>query len=517
MNRTRKPLITFILLILSVSALFAVSYTGGSADHVLLFYPRSSTTDTSSAIELSAADSLTTMGSNPLDFSATSTISAQNNNLAIFRIYDTLANEYMSIPSYAGYRANDYDDKVYIDNYSNTRVRRYTLMFGNVANSVTLNIHTTGIFVKMDEPGITRDFSLSCIMNEAHINNSGTQYVQEGSDQTNVNMTSGQEYSLLANYTGNYAKFTNKGNGDYELYCPSTPTVAINSGSGYYYPLYQRLFDICIKLAEPKATETLKPGYYSTTITITSESTYTNLIWRGTKGVTGENRIDNDVLTMQMSQTITVYGYISGSGISEPTIHSISINPGPDTYSMNLSDTTALYNIANVNYHASDVLLSTDTKVADILPNTPERKTERENYYKIYITPNNKYVPGTTEYGDYEFTRRLDKTEKIKYDLYMLTGAGGATETAFKDITSSTKFPSTSVIGYAVGSTTGDAFYIVPRYTLNTETYNNNSATKYSEFWDISDINLYLKVIDDSTTHTVGEYTSTIYFTLVAD
>lgn len=495
MDRLRRLLLSSILTLLFIPSLFAASYTDGSADHVLLFYPRAVTTDPEYAINISEASSLTTIGNTPLEFSTTST-----NNLAIFRIYDTLANSYMSIPQYAGYRASNYG-------YSASQ------MF-NVDNSVTLQIHTTGIFVKVDDPGVTRDFSLSCILNEAHIAQSGNSY-ELCQDYTNINMQSGQQYQLVAGRSNTYAEFTDLGSGDYELFAPSTPTVAINTGNGYYYPLYLRLFDICVKLDTPKSSERVEPGYYTTTITIESTTTYSNLIWRGTKGETGENRIDNDVLTMKMSQTITVYGYVPGDGITEPAVHMLSVSPASDTYSMNLSNTDVLYDVAALEFHADDTLLSTTD--AEIIPNTPAKKQLRENYYKVYITPNSVYVPGRTDYGGYKFTSVLDPTKTIAYDLYMKTGTGGDTETALKNAANISTFPSSVIIASVSGSTASEAYRLNPRYTVNKETYNaNNNLSKYSEFWDISGAEIYLKVTDE-TNHPVGQYTSTIYFTLVSN
>lgn len=82
MDRLRRLLLSSILTLLFIPSLFAASYTDGSADHVLLFYPRAVTTDPEYAINISEASSLTTIGITPLEFSTTST-----NNLAIFSEY----------------------------------------------------------------------------------------------------------------------------------------------------------------------------------------------------------------------------------------------------------------------------------------------------------------------------------------------------------------------------------------------------------------------------------------------
>ncbi len=494
------PLLTILLLSTS-SLIFAAGNeppaTAGYADHVLLFYPKSPTLDPAKAIELSTNKALYTMGNTPLEFSADST-----DNLSIFRIYDTLPNDYQYIPQYRE-SYYSYDDG-----------------FFSFGNSVTLSIHTSGIFVNLDDPGTTRDFSLNCILNEARIKSDASSFELIKSNQ---DMANGTKYYTISDFDV-YSQFTDFGNGDYELFVPSTPTVSIGQTSqsadgGYYFPLFLRLFDVCIKLEQPKdPSKEIKAGYYSTTITIESTSTYQNLIWRGTKGVLGKNKIDNDVYTMTMSQTVTVYGYVAGDTITQPTFHILSISPSTDTYSINLADKDTLYSVAQIEFHAnSEVLSSEDPETANIIKTSPN---VRKSYYKVYITPNSKYTGPSSDYGEYSFKKNINDAvaKQITYDLYLKTGSGGGTDTAFKNITQSTEMPSSSTIGYAEGSSSSKVYTIVPDYTLYKEKYSNNPQhVKYSEFWDLSDVTIYLKVTGDTTGKAIGQYTSTIFFTLVTN
>ena len=480
-----KVLSAILILILIAPVLLAEDIAGYS-DHILLFYPRSSTKDVTNAIDLSAAASLTTIGNDPITFSEES-----DGNLSIFRIYDTLANDYSSVPTYRGYTKNTqgYASDMFTNGYS-----------------VTLRIHTSGLFVKVDDPSVTRDFSLSCIYNEAHIGSGGNSFeICDG--YKNITLPIGSRYASACGADTMYSEFRDLGGGEYEIFVPSTPTVT--TGNSSYYPLLLRLYDFCIKLEDPKTNERIEPGYYTTTITIESTTTYRNIIWKGTK--TG-NHIDSDYVDMQMSRTITVYGYVPGEGLESPNIHSMTISSSTDTYSMNLSDTDALYDIAKVAFHADNVIYSTDTGV--VIPNTDENKAIRAEYFKIYITPNTQYAPGQADYGSYRFALNRDPSETISYDLYLKTGSSGSAETAFKNVTSSTELPSTSIIGYAE-AVSNTVFCLVPRYTLFTEIY--GAQKKYSEFWDLAEVGIYLKVTDTSDNHHMGQYSSTIYFTLVSN
>lgn len=484
MRVKRLIILILILMFLVIPPVFSATNIKGYSDHILLFYPRNTTADTSYAIDLSEAVSLTTMGDDPLTFSEDS-----EKNLSIFRIYDTLANDCNDVPRYVSESANSYTTTNYFSN----------------GESVTLKIHTSGLFVKVDDPGVTRDFSLSCILNEAHIASDGSSF-QLYTNAKNITLPLGTKYPSACGASSMYSEFKDLGGGEYELFVPSTPTV--QCGTDNYYPLLLRLFDFCIKLDEVKANERIEPGYYTTTITIESETTYRNIIWKGTKT---NNHIDSDYVTMQMSQTITVYGYVPGEGISPPSVHLLTVSPSTDTYSMNLSDTGTLYDVARVTFHADDLILSTDS---GIKPDSDSNREIRANYYKVYITPNSAYVPGGSGYGNYVFYRDKDPSETISYDLYLKTGTGGSTETALKNITSSTQFPTSTIIGHAE-AISNNVFCLVPRYTLFTETF-GGSQKAYSEFWDLTEIELYLKVTDSSN-HSIGQYTTRIYFTLVTN
>ena len=502
-NKLIICILSLLLFVFGISPVMADAPINGSTDHVLLFLPRSVTYDSSKAIDLSKAAELTSISNNPLVFNSEST-----KNLSIFRLYDTLDNRFKSVPTWDGYKRSDYSTYSYADMFQSN-------------NSVTIRIHTTGVFVHTEDPGSTRDFSLSCILSEATIKQNGSGYELRSNDgKVNFVMTPGTTYNLVDGV--NQTWFRSLGNGDYELYVPSTPTVSA-SNTGYYFPLLLRLFDICIKLIDPQPGESLEPGYYSTTITVQTTSTYTNTLWKGTK--TG-NTIDNEVLTMNMSETITVYGYIGDH--SEPLeTHQLTVSSASDTFSMNLGNTENLYNVAKIDFHSTDTLKSnTDSDIAPN-PNDSAKVLARANYYKIYITPT-LFTSSNADYGSYLFRKVTNPSETIEYDLYMQTKNGDVQLTGTNSQTASyincepnpyvsnnysAIFPDSVVIQSV--TVNGNVVCLTPKFAVNRETYQGSNITTYIESWNLSNFNLYVK--SKYTSQSSGQYTSNIYVTLVAN
>ena len=484
MKKNKATPIILILLLVSISLVFSGT-TDASSDHVLMFYPRAATYGQQNAIELSTQkDHLSSNITDPLVFTA----SADEDNLVIFRLYDTLDDMFSKIPAYAGYTYNDYPN--YVNYATNDKMFQTT-------NSVRIKIHTTGIFTSLENPEITRDFSLSCIMNEAHFNNSTNNYTL----CKYLNMSpSDTVYNLTDGFSTTY--FKSLGGGDYELYVPGTPTI---SNSNKYFPLYTRLFDICIVLNDDD--DSLEEGYYSTTITIESIETYTNRLWTGnTIQSSNSTRIENTTATMKMMETITVYGQYGQETSTESgefsSVYSFSVSPATDTFSMNLGDSSTYYNVAKVDFYS---ISRSNTKPA----------TTNNVKYKVYVSSENSY----TSSGTYQFTKKgtvkTGDDPYIEYGLYLQKSDGSYVAPA--NVTSNTTFPESTAIG-SVG-VSGTLYSLVPKYTLVTDTIyqNNNKITTYTETWSLSDLYLYLKVNPDNQSHTAGQYNSALYFTLVVN
>ena len=343
----------------------------------------------------------------------------------------------------------------------------------------------------------------------------------------NKTLDPGNTYQLSDGTTQTW--FRSLGNGDYELYVPSTPTVKAGSND-YYYPLLLRLFDICIKLAAPQGGESLESGYYTTTITIESTSTYTNTLWKGEKTYnqqTGRYKIENEVLTMNMSETITVYGYIGDTSSSTLKTHQLNVSSSTDSFSADLGKPANLYSVAKIDFHATETLRS-DTN-ADIAPNPSNSALVlgRANYYKVYITPT-PFTTSTSQYGDYVFKKVTDQNVTIGYDLYMQTSSGEVQLTGTESQTASyincepnpyvsnsytEIFPSSTVIQSV--TVNGNVVCLTPKYTVNRETYQGSSLTTYNESWSLSNFYLYIK--SKYTSQSAGRYTSDIYVTLVTN
>lgn|GEM_PF-4085510 len=475
----------------------------GSTDAVMLLYPRSSTYDKSKAIELGQLKSLAEI-TNPLVFSPDST-----NNLSIFRIYDSLHNMYTSIQSYNGYTTSNYSD---------------TSKMFQTNNSVTLVIQTTGFFyydgkyestgngtqyVSNPDLSVTRDFSLTCILNEAHINNSGTYELSK----TNQSLTS-SEYTLSDTVTK--ISFVDLGNGTYKLTIPSSPIVSTSNNR--YYPLFKRFFDICIKLNNTQTLE--KEGFYKTEINIFSEDAFINRIFEGTiSSGNGQNIIDTTTVPMQMNETITVWGYYGDdldTGESSEFSYSFSVSPSTDTYSMVLDTYTGTgsnkefttYSVAKVDFYSFN-----QAEGQDSLPNNATK-------YRVYISPEDNYSQTSKSYV---FNRSVG-SDSISYDLYVEKSDGSfiaLSDSGIGDLTSD-QFASSMVIG---GASNNNSIYCLnPKYNYSANHYQTSKGNKtydkydYTETWNLTNVYIYLRVDkNDTLNHNYGQYLSNLYFILVSD
>ena len=483
MNFRKKSVLLFtILLLLILCSVFADTINGYS-DAVLTLLPRSLTYNRGDAIELTHEKSLVVsdLGSTPLVFN-----SKINNdpakNLGIIRIQDTLYNTFQSLVTWNGYTKNDYRYVRIGYSYVDTDE-----MF-KTDNSVVLRIHTTGIFVKEDNPNIVRDFSLSCFVTEANITQTGSEYTKITGFPK---VLSGDNLTLSDGVAKTY--FKNLGGGDYELYIPSTPLIAASTETRYY-PLLLRVFDLCVNLSGEATT--LEPGYYKTEITIQSVSSFVDLAFTGERrqNDNGGYSIIVSPSTRNISETITVWGYVGAVPSQESAEFNFSVSPSIDTYSMNLGELD-YYNVATVNFYNVNGPYQSDTE--------PEEATQKQKYI-IYISPGPDYLQS----GTYVFTKS-NGTGTIPYDLYL--DSSGATFVT--NVTVGMGGSGTG--GTANGSTIpSSSYYILPNYSIVKESF-YGQQTRYTETWNLSSVPIYLKVTPDNVQHTSGEYKSNLYFTVV--
>ncbi len=490
----KKLLILSFLLLLSLSISFADTIDG-SSDAVLLLLPRSLTYSQSDAIEMTTAKAMVVsdLGDTPLTF--TSRISEDGSkNLGFVRLQDTLHNLYTSIPTYKGYKYSNYNNSdMFVTD-----------------NCVTLNIQTTGLFVNVNDASKVRDFTLSCFLTEAHIENDGSEYTTISGFP--MQMTLGETITLSDTVFTTH--FKSLGGSNYELYLPSTPVVSCSSnnnyGNGggpgqnnktyYYYPLLMRVYDLCIVL--PDTDTTLPEGFYKTEITITSTGSYKNRTFTGEYSTSyNSTTIYTNLTETSMSETITVWGYVGSTSSGTSSTFSFSVSPSTNSFSMDLGDTDTYYSVASVNFYNVTGPYTSDSE--------PSKSTQKEKY-KIYLSPTSNYL----EAGSYVFTKttkKQDETdyETIPYDIYL--------DSSGMEFSSNS---TTNVGGSGVGDGTtipSSTYYILPNYSMSKETL-SGSSTKYTETWRISTLPIYLKVEEETNvTHTAGEYKTYLYFTVVSD
>lgn len=483
MKRPRVITLILVFLLLAPQFVFADAING-SSDAVLLMLPRGMTYNKNDAIELTTAKTIAAsdLGNTPLTFSSRIN-STESKNLGVVRFQDTLHNMFLTVPTIST-NNTPYTSSNYTGSYAD--------MFQS-ENTVILRIHTTGIFVKEDNPSITRDFSLSCIFTEAYIKSDGSEYTKINGYPQKMTLNN----TMTSSDTVSQTYFKSLGGGDYELYLPATPIVSAVSSSGgiwssyssngRYYPLLMRIFDLCIEL--PDTVSGLESGYYKTEITVQSVSTYKNRTFTGEKN---DNIIETEVTTTSLSETITVWGYVGNVSGGNDTSYSFSVSPTNSSFSMNLG-TQSYYNVATVNFYKLAGPYTSST--------APVESVQKQKY-KVYISPTSDYLTA----GSYVFNK-TNGNDTIPYNLYLDENGTLFSSNSTNGIGGS---------GVGSGSIPSSTYYILPTYSLTKDTM-NGAATKYTEVWSLSSVPIYLKVTEDNQTHFAGEYRSNVYFTLVVE
>ena len=473
----QKEKVLSILLLLLVSCFCVFSYEiTNTSEAVLLFYPRKVTYDQGSAIELKTAKTTTISDIKSENYPSLGDFSPESPVLALFRLYDTLDNMNPQVPDY--------------NQLSATHLSYH-------GNDVVVTIHTTGLFVNVDDASITRDFSLTAFCTRAKIDSNGNEYAPESEED-------------IMQLGANTDPYFRRNGSDYTLYVPDSQPIKISKNGQYrIYPYYLYLFDICISLDQ--TVSTLPSGLYQTVITVTSTSYRNNYIkeWNSNQQ---KPIVQETSAPLTLSQTFTVYGYVSDDGVNpnKPNSqeYSFIIRPSTDTYSMDLAPTAIdgnghktysdYYAVANLNFSAI---------ASDVSSRTENPGTK----YTIYISPNEPY---TTAGTDFIFTKNGDLSTAIHYDLFVKTGSGYASfNNGFTYGVNTNQ--QTTIIG--TGGKNGYGYYLLPDYRYVTNTHNGN--TKYNESWTISDLMIYLKVKDEDGTivnySLDGDFRSSLYFTVV--
>ena len=481
-----KYSIVFFLLVLMIPGVCFCQEIASSSECVLMFFPRNIVNNSAIGIDLEDANGLETSDfSSPLTFSSSS-----KDNLSLFRLHDTLMNDYQYVVSYSDFSSYSSDANA------------------ATGNSTKVRILTTGLFVNEEDPTIVRDFELDVFFTRAEINSTGSAYSLKSGYP--IKMSLGTTYSLEGSAT-TYFKRTDGSN--YELYVPSSPLVSFRerSGGSYFnptytyriYPRYMRLYDICVVLKDD--SEYLEPGYYTTTITIVSEE-YSNARF---------TEFDESwwyhPTTMQISETITIRGYIGDE--PEGSACDLIVSAAKDTYSMDLGldayeGADKYYDIANLSMYSFNASTSE--------PNSLERAEK----YKVYISPGSSYTAnysatdGNPPYyfykkGTENATRTPSNT--IYFDLYVNDGS-------FKNLNDTTNSYTTSTEFGGAERYSPYVYCIKPYYSYVSHTYSSSSNNTYYETWKLN-TDIYLKLTEETMSfannHSPGEYLAYIYVTLV--
>lgn len=380
--------------------------------------------------------------------------SLPGNNLVLFRLIDMLKNS--NQPSYAG--------------------------------KVTITSQNNWEFIKEDNPTIRKSFSLDAFCIEMTKDSLfSTNYTEHDPKKL------GSTTTLINNVSATFAK----GEDDaYVLNMPYTDFTSILNRAKTI-----RYFDICISIPETPSMTTLQPGYYYTKLTIT----YNQHREHPSGG--------SSSLYTPPPCEITIWAYVGDAPGQTGSVHSFSVLPGNDSYSMNLGSATAssTYHVAKISFLKSRIVTSTAS--------SPNDKV------KIYISPTANY----RDAGTYKFILMQSESKERKdsntvyYDLYIDTGNNNSgSYKRMSECGNMTTFPNGKLYSVKSGTTESlpSSTYILRSKYTDEDIGRIGGKTNYLETWELSQ-DIYIKLENrsiDSTTnfngHDAGLYYSYIYFTL---
>ena len=333
---------------------------------------------------------------------------------------------------------------------------------GDVSLTITSDDATGFFFVKDGNETNTVQYTMDVCIVEFEINKSlfSVSYKKSsnsGKMQLNTDKTVGDNAKT---------KFANKGNNGYTLSIPKTSyTTFWFSGA---YPQFLRYYYVCINILGGQNLE---------------EGTYTSSFYIESSG----NNIPRTKYTIK--------GYVGEKPLVESTVCSFYIDPAADSYYTDLvvkttDQTSPAKAIASLKLY--------NTRRKGYSSNNEPSADNLKKRFTIYVSPTSVY----TANGDYVFkkTGTENQADSFANRIYY-------------------EIDTTNTTGLAKLSNTNNTYYFYPEYT--NQLISNVSGTKtYQEFWKLENKLIYIKVSnvskeDDENLHSVGTYTSTIYFTIV--
>ncbi len=470
-----KKIIVCSLLFLAVSVL---AFASGGSEGRLYYLPMNVANNSNVMIELSEAKSAT----KSLIESLGEQDNADENHLVVFRLRDNILKPYNS-------------NKEYIN--------------------LTISSNDNWELVHEENPTKRIHFTLSVYCKEKQYASDGNYSAFETSNALSQNSTlpkSGKTSSLTDNGT---------------VYQLSMPTTDYNQSETILsiihlnqLPIYVRDYYFCINIPEH---EVIEPGYYSTTITLSSESYYeVSLQEASFLGITYYKLVqDSETTNIQKTiSTITIRGYIGKEPGSAQGSYSFMVSNATDTLSMDLgiSNANTPYNIAKISFYHTKIVTSTDSAAGN-----------KDNFtaYKIYISPESNYnISGQYRFrlvGSEGYTESNENT--IYYDLYISPKDDGSltkldscanptTQTSYNNYQTNTQSNYGKTLGGVKKVSNTSSYILYPYYNY---VLLSSSEKTYQMTWKTEKY-LYIKLTSASTNaynqHGYGMYTSRLYFTV---
>lgn len=475
----KKLLYCFLLLLIGVPALV---FSSGGSEGRLYYLPMNVANNSNVMIELSSAKNAT----KSMIASLGEQDNSESSHLVLFRLRDNLMKEYN----------------------------------GNKSNiELTISSDSNWELVHEDNPTKRIPFTLSAFCKEKKYTSGGNYDDFSTSEELSQNP--------ILPESGVSSSFERDSSGDYIL---SMPTTDVNHSEEIFIlirtirlnqlPIYVRDYYFCVNIPEH---EVVTPGYYSATITLSSESFYEVSIKKASYlGIEYHELVkeDNTTNVQDSVSTITIRGYIGKEPGSAQGSYSFMVSNATHTLSMDLgiNNNNVAYDVANISFYHTRLETQTSSYV--------ENKS-RFTDYKIYISPERDY----NTVGQYKFRMvgsegSLESNENtIYYDLYIEPKEGGSltkldscqnptTQSTYSNYQTNTSNNYGNSIG-GVSKISNTSTYIIYPYYKYVKI--SSTSDDYQMTWK-AEKTLYIKLTSASlqsyNQHYSGMYTSTLYFTV---
>lgn len=345
-------------------------------------------------------------------------------------------------------------------------------------NNVTMTITSLDNweFVHETNTTSTRPFTLSAFCVELVENN------RNYTSKNPVALTLNTNVSLPGSSTS--VKFEKNGSS----YSLKFPTTGFNRELFSLYAQYIRDFDFCIVLPAVPAETYLEAGYYTTRLHVS----FSPFVQSLSDGSWYQNHNNSQGTLVDIDITIRGYVGITPEMSEDPFFIVTSTDY---TYTMDLAPegTNPRYHVANLSFTNSK-LSTTDPKNAS--------DNEKGGKYKIYLSPTRDYTAAGKYYfikaGTENEARTTDKT--IYYDLYTSASGNNSRITSGSSTQNSSPYVFTPEFTSPQISSSGAA--------------GGQNMWKYT--WNLNQ-DIYLQVLDPTTSRQPGLYYSYLYFTLVTN